>query len=72
MIDLPKDNPDSVTEITKVKMKPTGIYYGHSISSEDKALLHDIALKKGINEYEMYIDYTSDRYEMRYQEMSKN
>lgn len=72
LIDTSEELNDSSVRVTKVKMKPTGIYYGHSISSENKAFLHDIALKKGINEYEMYIDYTSDKYEMKYQEMSRN
>ena len=66
MIDTAGNITDSVSRITKVALKPNAIYYGHSISVEDKAFLHDIAIKKGLVEFEMYLDYTSDAYEMKY------
>lgn len=60
---------DNASRITKVTLKPNAVYYGQSISSEDKAFLHEIAVKKGITEYEMYLDYTSDAYEMKYKKI---
>ena len=49
---------------TSVILKPTAIYYGTNISLDDKKKLHEIALNKGIKEYDMYIDYASEKYEM--------
>lgn len=50
--------------ITCVTLKPMSIYYGMNISSEDKNKLHEIARNKGLEEYDMYIDFASDKYEM--------
>lgn len=50
--------------ITCVTLKPMSIYYGMNISSEDKNKLHEIARNKGLKEYDMYIDFASDKYEM--------
>lgn len=69
MIDTTKNLSDSGSRITKVKLKPNAIYYGNSISQNDKSFLHDIAIKKGIAEYEMYMDFTSDIYEMKYKKI---
>lgn len=69
MIDTTGVNYDNSPRITKVSLKPNAIYYGHSISTEDKAFLHEIAVKKGIAEYEMYLDYTSDEYEMKFRKV---
>lgn len=57
-----------VTDTTpaQIQYKPKAIYYGQHISREHKAELHAIAQKKGIKEYEMYIDYTSPVYEMKW------
>lgn len=51
---LPKDNEANF------------LNYGHSLSLEDKPFLYDISCKKGIDEYEMYLYYKSDTYEMKY------
>lgn len=69
MIDTAGEIKDNSSRITKVVIKPNAIYYGHSISPEDKAFLHEIAVKKAIAEYEMYLDYTSDVYEMKYKQI---
>lgn len=55
-----------VENITSINYKPTAIYYGVHISSENKERLHKIAKAKGIAEFDMYIDYSSPRYEMMY------
>ena len=68
MIDL---TPRNVTDTTpsEIHYKPTAIYYGQHISTEHKAELHAIAQEKGIKEYEMFIDYTSPKYEMKWRGM---
>ncbi len=53
-----------------ISLKPTAIYYGRNISQDNKKKLHDIALTKNIKEYDMYIDYVSDKYEMLYRLLS--
>lgn len=55
-----------VENITSINYKPTAIYYGVHISNENKERLHKIATAKGIAEFDMYIDYSSPRYEMMY------
>lgn len=53
---------------TWVSLKPTAIYYGTNISSDNKNRLHSIAQGKNLKEYNMYIDYAFDKYEMQYHE----
>lgn len=53
---------------TWVSLKPTAIYYGTNISSDNKNRLHSIAQGKNLKEYNMYIDYAYDKYEMQYRE----
>lgn len=53
---------------TWVSLKPTAIYYGTNISSDNKNRLHSIAKGKNLKEYNMYIDYAFDKYEMQYRE----
>lgn len=53
---------------TWVSLKPTAIYYGTNISSDNKNRLHSIAQDKNLTEYNMYIDYAFDKYEMQYRE----
>lgn len=53
-----------------IPYKPCAIYYGKNMSIEDKRTLHEIAQEKGIKEYEMYIDYSSPVYEMRFRPVS--
>lgn len=48
-----------------LKYAPTGIYYGSRISEINKKILHNIAIEKGLKEYEMYIDRSSSDYQMR-------
>ena len=45
---------------------PKAIYYGACMDAGKKGLLHGIAQEKGIREYEMYIDYSSPVYEVKY------
>ena len=59
------------TKPSEIHYKPVAIYYGQQISGKHKARLHGIAQEKGIKEYEMYIDYTSPEYKMRYKEMDR-
>lgn len=49
-----------------IPYRPEAIYYGRSISPEHKQELHAIAREKGIKEFEMYLDYSSPRFEMLY------
>ena len=39
-----------------LKYAPTGIYYGSRISEINKKILHNMAIEKGLKEYEMYLD----------------
>lgn len=55
-----------VENVTSINYKPTAIYYGVHIANENKERLHSIAKAKGIAEFDMYIDYSSPRYEMMY------
>lgn len=45
---------------------PTAIYYGAKLPLHIKVQLHEIAQSKNYTEYEMYIDYSSPKYEMNY------
>lgn len=54
------------------KFAPTGIYYGSSISEINKKILHNMAIEKGLKEYEMYIDRGSSDYEMKIRPLSIN
>ena len=51
---------------TYVEYKPIAIYYGSNIEEKNKNRLHNIATSKCIKEFEMFIDYASSQYEMRY------
>lgn len=62
-------NPIPVTKedgAIPVKLVPTEIYYGEEISKDDKMLLHNIAIKKNMAEYDMFIDYASSDYALIY------
>lgn len=54
------------TGFSVIQYKPSAIYYGAQMQSTIKKQLHEIAKDKGIKEYEMYIDYSSPKYEMLY------
>jgi hypothetical protein len=41
------------------------------MSGDDKRQLHEVAKEKGIMEYEMYLDYSSLKYEMLYREYNR-
>lgn len=62
----PRDITDE--KASAIHYKPVAIYYGRHISDEDKKRLHEVAMEKGIKEYEMYLDYSSRKYEMLYRE----
>ena len=52
------------------KYRPKAIYYGTEIDREHLARLHEIAMRKGLQEYEMFIDYGSSKYELQYRPFS--
>lgn len=67
MIDYtPRDVTDE--KASAIHYKPVAIYYGRHMSGDDKKKLHEVAKEKGIMEYEMYLDYSSLKYEMLYRE----
>ena len=67
MIDsTPRDITDE--KASAIHYKPVAIYYGRHMSGDDKKRLHGVAMEKGINEFEMYLDYSSRKYEMLYRE----
>lgn len=47
-----------------IPFRPVAVYYGQNMSLEHKQELHTIASEKGIKEFEMYLDYSSPKYEM--------
>ena len=49
-----------------IPFEPVAIYYGRHMSQENKDCLHLIAQEKRIKEFEMYVDYSSPLYEMRF------
>ena len=55
---------------TVTKYRPKAIYYGTGIDRAHLARLHEIAVYKGIQEYEMFIDYGSSKYELQYRPFS--
>ncbi len=55
-----RDFPDA----TPVTICPDEIYYGTRMSKEDKIRLHEIAIDKGLSEYDMSIDNASSNYRM--------
>lgn len=63
--------PRNITDTTPsaIQYKPVAIYYGKHISGNRKKQLHQIAQEKGLREYEMFIDYSSEKYEMRHREV---
>ena len=69
LIDLtPRDFFD--TSASAIPYKPEAIYYGRNMTLENKRMLHEIAQKVGVREYEMYIDYSSPKYEMGWTDYS--
>lgn len=62
----PRDIADE--KASAIHYKPVAIYYGRHMSGDDKRRLHEVAKEKGIKEYEMYLDYSSLKYEMLYRE----
>lgn len=50
--------------------RPNSIYYGTGIDTAHLARLHEVAVRKGIREYEMFIDYGSPKYELQYRPFS--
>lgn len=52
--------------ISAISFEPVAIYYGRHIPLEHKRQLHSIAIEKGIKEYDMYLDYGSPLYEMKF------
>lgn len=54
-----KEHSESIT------LKPNSIYYGCHITQDDYQRLHDIALRKNIEEHFMKLDNASDEYRMK-------
>lgn len=54
-----------------IPYRPIAVYYGQNMTPEHKRELHTIASEKGIKEFEMYLDYSSTRYEMLYRPYSR-
>lgn len=50
-----------------VGLKPNSIYYGCHISQENYQRLHEIALRKNLEEHFMKLDNASDEYRMRFE-----
>ena len=65
----PRDIADE--KASAIHYKPVAIYYGRHMSGDDKRQLHEVAKEKGIMEYEMYLDYSSLKYEMLYREYNR-
>ena len=55
---------------TVTQYRPKSIYYGTGVNKAHLTKLHEIAVLKGIREYEMYIDYGSSKYELQYRPFS--
>lgn len=55
---------------TVTSYRPKAIYYGTGIDKDHLARLHEVAVRKGIQEYEMFIDYGSSKYELQYRPFS--
>ena len=56
---------------TITQYRPKAIYYGTGISKMHLARLHEIAVSKGIREYEMFVNYGSSKYELQYRPFSE-
>lgn len=54
------------TKPSAISYSPVAIYYGQHMKRRNRSILHKIAQEKGIREYEMYIDYSSPAFEMKY------
>lgn len=57
---------DTYKAASAIPYRPKAIYYGARMDAGKKDLLHGIAQEKGIRDYEMYIDYSSPVYEVKY------
>lgn len=65
LIDLtPRDFFDK--SASAILYRPVAVYYGLNMPLEHRRELHAIASEKGIKEFEMYLDYSSPRFEMKY------
>lgn len=53
-------------DLVEIKLKPSCIYYGSRIDEDDFKELHEIALSKGIKEFNASIDRTSPYYKMKF------
>ena len=60
----PRDYFDN--SASAIPYRPEAVYYGQNMPLEHKRELHAIACEKGIKEFEMYLDYSSSRFEMLY------
>lgn len=51
-------------------IRPNSIYYGCHISEENRKQLHEIAIEKNLQEYQMRIDDSSMIYEVKATEIN--
>lgn len=56
----------SKEEVMSIPFKPKAIYYGARISKIHRKILHNIAKEKGLEEYDMSVNNTSNEYKMEY------
>ena len=66
----PRLQDPSNTEPTVTQYRPKAIYYGTGIDKANLARLHKIAKRKRLQEYEMFLDYGSSKYELQYRPFS--
>ena len=66
LLDYSPRNNIFTVPYTTIQYKPVAIYYGVNMALALKERLHNIAQRKKIAEYEMYMDYSSPKYEMQY------
>lgn len=59
---LPRNPFDQ--KATAIEYKPVAIYYGSKMPLDVKMRLHEIANRKGLQEYSMAVDYYSPKYDM--------
>lgn len=56
----------SKEKVVSTSLRPIAIYYGARISKIHRKILHNIAKEKGLEEYDMSVNNTSNEYKMEY------
>ncbi len=60
-----EDNYESISDVGSLK----AIYYGPDIEDRDKEYLHKIAMLKGLEEYDISLEYDNPKYDLRISEL---